>query len=291
MVQTASVTFSDPKLLAGLYSNASFRNLCKPGEKQNGFVKCLQSTLYGDSKGHSLRRLLDIGYQELLNNYRHEYLFKTTLLNDYVLENYRLDNSILLNEFQIGKSIADAVLVNGTNKVFEIKTELDSPNRLATQIQDYKKAFSEVYLVVHENQAEKYAAIIAEEIGLLCFSEKNRIWNYKESTKDINRLDVDAMVKSLRKDELIQLVTNLSGEIPEATPVRLFKTCLEIVQGYQPLQVQKEYLQIIKKRINPATNELMESDQIPSWLKFFCYTENIKEKDYIHLIDSLDIIF
>lgn len=291
MVQTAPVTFSDPKILAGLYSNASFRNLCKPGEKKNVFIKSLQSALSSDFKGQTLRGLLDIGYQELLNNYRHEYLFKTTLLNDYVLENYRLDNTILLNEFQIGKSIADAVLVNGTNKVFEIKTELDSPLRLATQIQDYKKAFSEVYLVVHEKQLEKYAAVIAEEIGLLCFSERTGISKYKQAKQDNSHLEIDAMVKSLRKDELIQLSTSLSGEIPEATPVRLFKTCLDIVMGYQPLRVQKEYLQIIKKRINPATNELMESNQIPSWLKFFCYTDNIKEKDYIHLIDSLDITF
>ncbi|WP_439488507.1 sce7726 family protein [Algoriphagus sp.] len=291
MVQTAPVTFSDPKLLAGLYSNASFRNLCKPGEKQNGFVKSLQSTLNSDFKGHTLRGLLDIGYQELLQNYRHEYLFKTTLLNDYVLKKYSMKSSILLNEFQIGKSIADAVLVNGTNKVFEIKTELDSPHRLATQIQDYKKAFSEVYLVVHEKQVEKYAVAIAEEIGLLCFSEENEILDYKKATPDTSRLDVDVMVKSLRKDELILLAIRLSGEVPEATPVKLFKTCRQIVRNYPCAEVQKEYLEIIKKRINPATNELMKSDEIPSWLKFFCYAENIKEKDYIHLIGSLDITF
>lgn len=291
MVQTAPVTFSDPKILAGLYSNASFRNLCKPGGKKNIFVKSLQSTLKGNSKGHSLRGLLDFGYQELLQNYRHEYLFKSILLNDYVLENYRLDSSILLNEFQIGKSIADAILVNGSNKVFEIKTELDSPLRLATQVQEYKKAFSEVYLVVHEKQVEKYADYVTEEIGLLCFSERTGIYKYKEAYLDNSCLEVDVMVKSLRKDELTLLATILTGEEPEATPVKLFKTCLKLIRDYSSIEVQKEYLQIIKNRINPATNELIKSDEIPSWLKFFCYTENIKEKDYIQLTNSLEIIF
>ncbi|TXE03087.1 sce7726 family protein [Algoriphagus aquimarinus] len=198
---------------------------------------------------------------------------KTTLLNDYVLENHCLDISILLNEFQIGKSIADAVLVNGTNKVFEIKTELDSPHRLNSQLQDYKKAFSEVYLVVHQNQVDKYASIISSEIGLLSFSEQMGISNCKDATQDNSLLDIDAMVKSLLKDELTQLATGLSGEIPKATPMRLFKACQELVREYQPIQVQKQYLQIIKKRINPATNELIKSDQMPAWLKFFCYTE------------------
>lgn len=291
MVQTVPFTFSDPKLLAGLYSNASFRNLCKPVEKQDLFVNRLLSILNGESKGHSLRRLLDMGYQELLRSYRHEYLFKSTLLNDYVLKEYSMNTSILLNEFQVGKSIADAVLVNGTNKVFEIKTELDSPLRLATQIQDYKKAFSEVYLVVHEKQIKKYEDQISEGIGMLLFSERTGIYKYKEASLDNSCLEVDVMVKSLRKDELTLLATNLTGEEPEATPVKLFKTCCQLIKEYSSIEVQKEYLQIIKNRINPATNELIKSDQIPSWLKFFCYTENIKEKAYIQLTNNLDITF
>ncbi|MBA4300470.1 MAG: hypothetical protein C0433_10275 [Cyclobacterium sp.] len=291
MVNSTSGTFSDPRLLAGLFSNASLRGLCKPVSNSNSFVSGLQSMLNVSATGQTLRNLLDQGYQELLQSYRHEYIFKSALFKDFILENYALDNAILLSEFKIGGSIADAVLVNGTNKVFEIKTELDSPVRLVSQIQDYKKAFSEVYLVVHQNQAEKYAKIISSEIGILCFSEALGFIEIKKAKADTSQLEIEAMVKSLRKDELSSLATSLTGEIPIATPVKLFKTCLEILKSFQPEQVQMEYLQIIKKRINPQVNQKVLSDQIPPYLKFFCYTENIKEKDYLHLLNSLDITF
>jgi len=253
-------------------------------------MESLQEILNLDAKGHTLRSLLNLGYNELLQNYRHEYLFKSALFKDFILKEYVLESAILLSEFKIGGSIADAVLVNGTNKVFEIKTELDSPFRLDSQIRDYKKAFSEVYLVVHQKQAEKYAKIVSSEIGLLCFSESQGFAEYKKAKADTDQLEITAMVKSLRKDELSYLATCLTGETPVATPVKLFNTCLGIVKSFAPEQVQREYLQIIKKRINPAVNEKVLSDQVPSFLKFFCYTENIKEKDYIHLLNSLDII-
>lgn len=291
MAHTSTLTFSDPKHLAGLYSNSSFRSLCKPDQNLDSLIYDLSEMVNYKAKGQTLGSLLKTGYNELLQNYRHEYIFKTALFKDFILSNYALDNSILLNEFKIGGSIADTVLVNGTNKVFEIKTELDSPFRLESQIKDYKRAFSEVYLVVHESQAEKYAKIISHEIGLLCFSEIEGFINWKEAKVDNSQLEVTTMAKTLRKKELILLATCLNGETPVATPVKLFNTCLEIIKNFSAEQVQKEYLEIIKKRISPTLNKKVLSSQVPSYLKFFCYTEKIKEKEYIHLLNSLELTF
>ncbi|TDK48235.1 sce7726 family protein [Algoriphagus formosus] len=285
------MTFSDPKQLAALYSNASFRSLCRPDRDLGSLIDGLSKIDCSQKKGHTVRSLLKIGYDQLLQNYRHEYVFKTALFKDFILSNYALENSILLNEFKIGRSIADTVLVNGTNKVFEIKTELDSPFRLDSQIGDYKKVFSEVYLVVHYSQAEKYAKIISSEIGLLCFSEFQGFSRYKEAKVDNSQLEITTMAKTLRKEELILLATVLNGDTPIATPVKLFNTCLDIIKNFSAEQVQKEYLKIIKRRIRPNVNEKVLSNQIPSFLKFFCYTENIKEKDYIHLLNSLELTF
>lgn len=291
MVVNSSVTFSDPRLLTGLFSNAAFRSLCSGGSKQGKFLEVLIELVGPSAKGLCLKDLLNQGFRELLQGYRHEYLFKSALFNDFVLRNYSLDNSILLNEFQIATSIADVVLVNGANKVFEIKTELDSPKRLDVQIQDYKKAFSEVYIVVHETQAGKYAKIVPQEIGILCLSGEDTTHEWRPASLDISQLDVEVMAKCLRKDELGQLVVSLEGELPDATPVKWFKTCLDRVSVHAPTKVQKEYLEIIKGRINPTLNQKILSDRTPAWLKFFCYSENIKEKDYIHLLNSLDITF
>lgn len=291
MISNSPFTFSDPKLVAGLYSSPSFRALCKPDFESNDLICNLKNLLNHNAKGQTLGTILGQGFEVLLENYRHEYLFKSALFKDFILENYALDSSILLSEFKIGRSIADAVLVNGSNKVFEIKTELDSPIRLNSQLSDYKKAFSEIFVVVHENQVEKYAKLISDEIGILIFKETVGFSEYRKPSMDLTKLEIAAMAKSLRKEELLALVTNLTGEIPVATPVKLFRTCLELAENFTPDQVQKEYLQIIKKRISPQVNAKVLSDKTPSYLKFFCYTEKIKEKEYIHLLNSLELTF
>src|SRR5690606_28537435 len=119
--------------------------------KRRGYIQRMKRYLAWEQMEHdkpeTIGQLLASAYQSLLREYRHEYLYKSALLNQYVLRQHSLDDTILLNEFRIGKSVADAVLINGTNKVFAIKPELDSPDRLTTQLADYYKAFSELYLI------------------------------------------------------------------------------------------------------------------------------------------------
>jgi len=68
---------------------------------------------------------LKFAFAELRKNYRCEYVYKNTLINN-LISNYGTKNSIIINEFRVGNSVADMVLFNGTSKAFEIKTELDS---------------------------------------------------------------------------------------------------------------------------------------------------------------------
>lgn len=281
--------FSDTKQLARLFSNSSFRALYSDDNSKKTIYSKISRLINSPSNQMNLKMFFEKGFQQLKVDYRNEYFVKSVLLNDFVLKRYSLNNSVLLNEFQVASSIADVVLVNGSNKVFEIKTEFDSPKRLITQIMDYKKAFSEVFVVVHNSQIEKYLESNFTEIGILSFSETGDFKEIRPAKKDITMLDIRTMAKTLRKSELNQMVFDLTAELPEATQVKFFKICVEIIEKFSPEEVQYKYLQILKKRIDLSSNQRVLSDQTPYWLKFFCYTENIKEKDYLHLLNSLDM--
>jgi len=231
--------------------------------------------------------LIDMSYEHLLRHYRHEYLYKVALLNSYVLQNHCLSDTILLNEFKIGNSKADAILVNGTNKVFEIKTELDSPERLCTQINDYYKAFSEVYIVIHYSEIGKYVTCIDDHVGIMVFSRTNTIEAFKPAQIYHDKLDMVMMMKALRKDEYLQLVYAVTGEVPKATPVQLFKVCVNTLLNYSVLEIQAEFLRIIKQRISPTTNELIQKSEVHPALRLSCYCYNIDENDYLSLVDRL----
>lgn len=242
------------------------------------------------NRKYTLLEIIEHAYFHLLTNYRHEYVYKAALLNSYVLKNYSLEDTILLNEFRIGQSKADAVLVNGTNKVFEIKTELDSPDRLVTQINDYYKAFSEVYVVVHHTHSTKYLHFIEDKVGIMTF-DNNSIHVARPAVPDNSQLDTLAMMKALRKDEVLSIVKTLSGKIPEVQPIVLFKSCLNILQQYAADEVQSEFLNIIKRRINPSTNDLITTADLPDSLRLSCYYSNLNQNEYLSLVKKLSYQF
>ena len=80
-------------------------------------------------------------YNQLLRQYRNEYVYKNTLFNKLVLGIHSLKTTSAIVELPIVDSIADFILFNGKAVVYEIKTELDSLERLEGQLANYYKAF------------------------------------------------------------------------------------------------------------------------------------------------------
>jgi uncharacterized protein YihD (DUF1040 family) len=277
--------------LAKMMSNAGLqRILFSDNFKQNArhLKRLLQKNGVEVEKKTFFSELIDISYEHLLANYRHEYLYKVALLNSYVLQHHSLADTILLNEFRIGNSKADAVLVNGTNKVFEIKTELDSPERLSTQIDDYYKAFSEVYIVIHHSQVGKYLPAVGEQVGIMIFTDRNEIELLKPALAYEQKLEILSMMKALRKEEYIRLVYGVTGEIPNTTPVQMFKECAKFLSVFPVLDVQREFLNIIKQRICHSTNELVQNATVPAALRLPCYNYNLDNNDYLGLVEKLN---
>lgn len=276
--------------LAKVFSNAGLQRMmfAEDFKKQARQLKrLLLKNGVEIEKKSNVYELIDISYEHLLTHYRHEYLYKVALLNSYVLKKHCLSDTILLNEFRIGNSKADTILVNGTNKVFEIKTELDSPERLYTQINDYYKGFTEVYIVIHHSEINKYRTSIPSQVGIMTFSMDNTIELCSEATVYNHQLDVTAMMKALRKDEYLQLVYEPAGEIPKVTAVQLFKACLNILSNFDVLQVHEAFLKIIKKRINASTNKLINNTELPAALRLPCYYYNLNKNDYVGLVNRL----
>jgi hypothetical protein len=138
MPETAVSLQINSRSLARLVSNAGFRKMMTAAGARN-YAKQLRRTV---EKGGtilpdkcSLQHLLDVSYAHLQKDYRHEYIYKTKLLSDFILKNYTFSDTIILNEFRLGKSVADIALINGSNKIFEIKTELDNADRLQSQFE------------------------------------------------------------------------------------------------------------------------------------------------------------
>jgi len=293
MVSKPVVSQANFNALAKMVSNAGLQRLIfdEDYRKYGRQMKTLLKKSGGEVRQRcTFREIIQHSYDHLLINYRHEYLYKTALLNSYVLQHYSLADTVLLNEFKIGNSKADCVLVNGTNKVFEIKTELDSPERLNSQLSDYYKAFSEVYVVIYHASTDKYLQLLNSNVGIMTFRD-NRVEIFREATPDQSRLEAAAMMKALRKDEYLNIIKRMSGNVPPVPPIHLFKVCLQIISDYAVDEVQAEFLKVIKQRINHQTNEYISAEEIPDSLKHSCYHSNMNQNEYLSLIKRLSISF
>src|SRR5690606_9545215 len=160
---------------------------------------------------------------------------------------------------------------------FEIKTELDNPDNLVTQLAEYYKAFSQVYLFVHERLEAKSRTAVNEKGGLILFTDDGKVLENREAAIETSLLDAGTMMKSLRKAEYLELVSRLVGFVPDVTPVHLFKTCLAVLTDLPAEEVQHHYHAIIKQRICRETNYVINEFDLPHYLKFPFYTLGLNE--------------
>lgn len=239
------------------------------------------------SECDTLGAALDLCYSLLLQTYRTEYIYKNELVKNLLVENYQLEETVILNEFKAGKSIADTVFLNGIDKVFEIKTEFDSPDRLRTQLRDYKKVFTHVYVVVNEEHYPKYKNLVSDvAVGFITFSSKMALQLQRKATFDGESLCSDTMMRSLRKPEYLELVRSIFRDTPNVGDVKLFKACIEWLKEVDPLIVHEQFINILKRR-KASIQSTPCSTGIPSSLTYLCSSLNLKEKEYISMVTRL----
>lgn len=222
-------------------------------------------------------------YNYLAENYRNEYFYKNTLLNKLLLGRHSVNTTTALTQLPIGKSKADFVLINGKAVVYEIKTELDSFDRLASQIENYYKAFNTVCVVTAEKNYNKLAKQLeGTKVGICLLvktSGKNKFVLRFKKESEINEeyLDHEIIFKVLRKKEYENILLKYFKELPETKPVFYYDECLKQFKII-PLKVAYAlFLEELKKR-NIVQKERFET--VPNELKSLIYFSNASKKDY-----------
>ena len=95
-------------------------------------------------------------YSILEKHYQNEYVLKNSFITEWLIRELGQTNSKIYSEYRVGNAIADIAMFNGNSKVFEIKTEYDNDNRLKLQLENYRKAFNQIFLIVPEKKLHLY---------------------------------------------------------------------------------------------------------------------------------------
>lgn len=272
--------------LSQIFTSANFRRIVKENDYAQTIYRLKKHTKLDPNLKNQIA--LDVVYNKLLKNYKNEYIYKNILLNNLLLKKYSLSSTVSFNEFKIGDSISDFILLNGESRVYEIKTELDTLDKIEKQIEDYKKFGNKIFIVAHKCHLQKLIQLYGNsEIGLIELTDRNSLKEIKSASENYD-LNTEVLFKSLRKKEYLQIISDYYNQIPEVPNTRIFRECLDLAKKIPVSDFQKSVLKVLKNR-NISNPELLLSKNIPQSLKHICYNLDLTSTEYYQLDTFLNL--
>ena len=245
--------------LKSMFDQASFseqyisvvkRYVSNPGSKKNG-------------------EIISEIYAYLQKNYRNEYFYKNTLLNKLLLGIHKPTTTTALTEVPISRSKADFILINGKAVVYEIKTGLDTFERLNSQIRDYYKAFDHVAVLTDEkNKAVAEKILGNSTVGIYLLNKRDQITTVKRPECNREYLSSEEIFKVMNKSEYESVLLQFYAELPEVPPVKYYKECKRMFCDIDISEVYLAFLKELKKRNQIVIKEYAK---VPYELKSLVY--------------------
>ncbi|GBF34060.1 hypothetical protein DCCM_3172 [Desulfocucumis palustris] len=219
-------------------------------------------------------------YEFISKSYRNEYFYQNTLLNKLLLGKHSIKTTTALTQIPINKSKADFILINGKAVVYEIKTELDSLDRLDTQLRDYYKAFNHVCVVTSGSHYERVLSTLKDTpVGIYVLTRQNTISSSmkKEPVADNSSLDYTVIFKVLHKQEHKNILMRYYGKLPVTSQVFYYNECLKLFSQIPILDAYNMTLRELKKRNKILVGEFQK---VPYELKSLIYFSHPSKADW-----------
>jgi len=227
-------------------------------------------------------------YKVLEVHYPNEYIFKNSFLNDWCINELGNKTSKVFNEFRVGNSVADLVMFNGHSKVFEIKSELDSDNRLELQLENYRQAFNQIFVIIPESKIFNYEKY-DKSIGIISYNKlrSQKFQLYRNAEVNFN-IEAKTIMAILHTEEYKSIVQDYFGELPKMTSFNQFVICKELICKIPTKDLNTLFIKQMKKRVfnpNISKRNYKEFNQINLSLKL---NKKQKEKMILNLKSSLN---
>lgn len=189
-------------------------------------------------------------YKVLLKHYANEYIYKNEFINRFLYPGYVGRQCYTYSELNLGGVIADLASFNGHAIGYEIKTELDSPERLCRQMEHYRKVFNEVYLVIPEDKCDLYTTAVDPRVGIITYNSTHRAFGVLRSSEQRPGPDADKLMEILLTKEYQAIVRAYYGAeaLKESTDFTLFEDCRHLMHNIPPEMLNEFFITALKNR-------------------------------------------
>ena len=272
-------------VLNKLFTQSVFQSLVRGHENEIYHTIVQRYIVQPDGKSNG--ELISEIYRFMEKNYRNEYFYQNTLLNKLLLGKHSVNTTTALTQIPIGQSKADFILINGKAVVYEIKSDLDSFDRLDTQLKDYYKAFNHVCVVTSEHYFDKLLDILHNTpVGICVLTKRGTISSVlrKDMVEDNSFLNHQSIFRLLHKAEFERIVEEYYGELPHISQVFFYDACFS---RFSQIPIQQAYEMAVKqlKKRNQIVSHRIEN--IPYELRSLIYFFNSSMRDISKVEDFL----
>ncbi len=268
----------DTYMINKIFTVPYLDKMVSEGSIPDAFYNCVKRYMKGSDLtiGEAISKI----YHFMDCEYRNEYFYKNTILNQLLIQKRDLYNTAAITELPIGASKADFIMINGQGVVYEIKTDLDSLLRLETQIDDYYKVFSYVYVVVGSKQLLHVSEFLKDtKVGIYELTKKGTLKCWKKAYCNKKDLSYEAMFRVLRKAEFESILLKKFRKLPKVNSFQYYRECLKWLEKLNIYTFQKEVLQCLKKRTLLFVESELE-DKVPYELRFYAYFTKKNQPNY-----------
>ena len=274
------------RLLSRVLSRPVFTAIAKGESPQRVFKSIYETGVV--SPELPMAELFEVAFDALHADYRNEYVYKTAIANKIVFGRHSPRTASLLIELQVGKSIVDAAMFNGTSTAYEIKTEFDTPRRLLTQTPDYLRAFDKVYIVTHPDYINMHAQAIDERVGILSLDKKDVIRVIKPAVSNKENVDPKTVFRILRREEYVSIIEKITGRKINLPNGVVSSYCETVFAGFDKETIHAEFVSAMRLRTTQrSTVDFIMA--LPKHLRVLGYSAQLSTPQKKKILEKLDV--
>lgn len=279
---------SELSALTRLFSSAVFQEMARKGRsalfkrllEQTGIAqRCRSDASVGDAFDAAFKVLQIAGLRD-------EYVYRAAIIKKILIGKHSLRTASMLNEFRAGSCKADLVILNGTSSVYEIKSERDSLSRLVNQVDNYKRVFATVNVIVSESHIESVQQVIPDDIGIMCLSKRYQISVIRDALDCPERICPVTVFESLRSAEAIAILKSLGVDVPTVPNTQRHGMLREMFAELQPVTLHREFVHTLKQTRNLAPLSGL-INQLPASLHAAALSVPVRRTDHDRLIGAV----
>jgi hypothetical protein len=193
----------------------------------------------------------------------------------------------MLTELRVGDCKADVVILNGTSTVYEIKSELDSLERVHSQIEAYSKMFDRIIIVSSVAQSKKLRSLLPDHVGLQILRSDNKVEDITKAKSNKHNVVNSVIFDTFRKQEYIRIIKSLFDTVPDVPNTQIFEKCKNLFCGISPERAHRAMIETLSRRSNGVVlrNSL---ETLPYSLSAWAVSINIDEDKHKRLSTLLE---